>query len=240
MSTRSKNFGPGRCVHCLNEVEERNSDHVFPESWYPDSTPTDLEKWQIPSCIPCNRAYGKIEQDFLIKVGLCLDPHDVASASLVQKALRSLKPALARNPRDAEHRNRKREKILSEARTGENIPDHGIYPELNDRWKDVPGERTAILIPVDSFKRMTEKIVRGIFYIEDSKFIEPPYKVNFFALADADAQPIERELDKFGKTYSREPGIAVRRAVVAEDGMSSVFAITFWRQFKTYAVVSQG
>jgi hypothetical protein len=31
-----------------------------------------LKKWQIPSCIPCNNEYGKIENDFLIRVGLAL------------------------------------------------------------------------------------------------------------------------------------------------------------------------
>ena len=62
-----KKLGPGKCVHCLKDVEERNSDHVFPESWYPDSTPPNLEKWQIPSCIPCNSEYGKLEQDFCRK-----------------------------------------------------------------------------------------------------------------------------------------------------------------------------
>jgi hypothetical protein len=29
----------------------------------------------------------------------------------------------------------------------------------------------------DSFRRLTEKIVRGIVYIEDKKIIEPPYAV---------------------------------------------------------------
>ena len=87
----AKKLGPGKCVHCLKDAEERNSDHVFPESWYPDSTPPNVEKWQIPSCIPCNTDYGKLEQDFLLKVGLCLDPFEPASASIVQKSLRSLK-----------------------------------------------------------------------------------------------------------------------------------------------------
>src|SRR5215471_12248463 len=111
----AKKLGPGKCVHCLKDVEERNSDHVFPASWYPHSTPPNLEKWQIPSCIPCNTAYGKLEQDFMLKVGLCLDPYDPASASIVQKALRSVKPAEARNPRDAAHRLRKGQKILDGA-----------------------------------------------------------------------------------------------------------------------------
>jgi hypothetical protein len=232
-----KKLGPGKCVHCLMDVEERNSDHVFPESWYPDSTPPNLEKWQIPSCIPCNSEYGKLEQDFLLKVGLCLDPFDPASASIVQKSLRSLKPAAARNPRDAQHRLGKGRRILAQALVGDQIADHGVFPGLGDR-RNIPGERTAILVPADSFKRITEKIVRGIFYIEEQKFIEPPHKVDFFALFNEDAAFIEQTLDKFGTVYAREPGIVVRRAVAPEDGVSSLFAIEFWKQFKTYASVT--
>jgi hypothetical protein len=77
--------------------------------------------------------------------------------------------------------------------------------------------------------------VRGIFYLEEKKFIEPPHKIDFFAMMDEDATFIEQMLDKFGSVYAREPGIVVRRAVAHEDGISSVFAITFWKQFKTYA-----
>ena len=44
-------------------------------------------------------------------------------------------------------------------------------------------------------------------------------------------------LIKFGTTYSREPGILVHRAV-ADDKLSSMFEIVFWKQFKTYAAVS--
>jgi hypothetical protein len=225
-------------VRSLFKVEERDSDHVFPESWYPDSTPLDLEKWQIPSCIPCNSEYGKLEQDFLIKVGLCLDPHDPASASIVQKALRSVKPTAARNPRDAKHRLGKGRRILAEALEGDQIPDHGVFPGLGDRWAETPGERTAIRIPAHSFERITEKIVRGIFFVEDGIFIEPPYTIDFHALPEDGIGPWREALDRWAKVYSREPGIIVRRAVAHEDGISSLFEITFWKQFKTYATVS--
>ena len=234
-----KNLGPGRCVHCLKEVEERNSDHVFPESWYPDSTPPDLEKWQIPSCIPCNSDYGKLEQDFLIKVGLCLDPYDAASASIVQKALRSLKPAAARNPRDAQHRLGRRKQILAQALQGHQIPDHGVFPGLGDRWPEKPGGRTAVLVPKKSFEQITEKIVRGIFFVEDGIFIEPPYAIEFFAFPEEGNTYWTDALDRWGKVYAREPGVIVRRAVAHDDGMSSLFEIIFWKQFKTYASVSK-
>jgi hypothetical protein len=60
----AKGPGPGKCVHCLSDTVERNWDHVFPKSWYPEVTAKDLAKWQVPSCIPCNTKYGKIESDF--------------------------------------------------------------------------------------------------------------------------------------------------------------------------------
>lgn len=236
--TMAKRPGPGRCVHCLRDAEERNWDHVFPASWYPDSTPPNIEKWQIPACIPCNSAYGKLENDFLTKVGLCLDPYDPASASIVQTALRSMKPAAAHNSQDASHRLNKARRVLSEVLKGDQIPTRGVYPGLGDRWPELPGERTAIHIPEESFRRITEKIVRGIFYIEEQKFIEPPHKIEFFALAQQDAGFLEQILSKYGTVYAREPGIVVRRAVAHEDGVSSLFAIEFWKQFKIYASVT--
>jgi hypothetical protein len=62
-------------------------------------------------------------------------------------------------------------------------------------------------VPAESFKRITEKIVRGIFYVEEQRFIEPQNKIDFFALAGDEAALWERLLGKFGTVYAREPGI---------------------------------
>ena len=51
---------PGRCVHCLHEVDAITDDHLFPRSWYPTTTPQNLEKWKFPACGRCNREYGKV------------------------------------------------------------------------------------------------------------------------------------------------------------------------------------
>ncbi len=79
--------------------------------------------------------------------------------------------------------------------------------------------------------------MRGIFYIEEGIFIEPPYAIDFYALAEDYKSVWQHALGRWGKIYERPPGIVVRRAV-ADDGVSSLFEITFWKQFKTYAVVS--
>src|SRR5262249_29070982 len=209
----------------------------FPKSWYPDSSPPDLYKWQIPSCISCNNALGAIEEEFSRLVSLCLDPDDIASRSIVQKVLRSMKPLEAKNERERNVRAALGRRVLTEALEGAAIPQVGTYPGMGEKWGRPIEEQTAVLIPADSFRRIAEKIVRGIFYVEDNKFIEPPYIVEFFALDPSNGKHIRQMIDRFGKTYAREPGIVVGRAVAPEDGMTSLFEIELWHQFKMYASV---
>src|SRR5262249_570664 len=112
-----------------------------------------------------------------------------------------------------------------------------MYPGLGERGGRPREDQLAVRVPADSFRRLTEKIVRGIFYVEDGKFIEPPFAVEFLALDSRVGKSVREVIEKFGTTYAREPGVAVRRAVAPEDGMSSMFEIEFWGQCKTYAFV---
>jgi hypothetical protein len=230
---------PGKCVHCLKDPVERNWDHVFPASWYPKSAKQDLYKWQIPSCISCNSEYGKLESDFLVRVALCLDPHDPASSSVVETALRSMRASAGRDPRDALLRAARGRKIIGETLQGAAIPDHGVFPGMEEKWGRPIEEQVAILIPAESFRRIAEKIVRGIFFIQERKVIESPYEIDFFALHENAAEPMKQVLNKFGTTYAQEPGIVVRRAVAPEDNISSLFDIEFWRQMKLYATITK-
>lgn len=228
---------PGRCVHCLQYATKRNWDHVFPSSWYPDTTPPNLTKWQIPSCLRCNKELGAIENEFFVRVALCLDPNDPASRSIVQKALRAMKPEYAKSPADKRARTALAKRITSELLQGHQIPNYGAYPSLGERWGRPAGSGMALTIPTESFRRITEKIVRGITYLEGHRYIEPPHVIQFFALDDAGARPLRELIDATGTALAREPGILVRRAVVPEDGISALYEIEFWKQFKTHAAV---
>lgn len=224
------------CVHCLRDPVERNWDHVFPESWYPDTTPPNLAKWQVPSCINCNKELG-IESEFLIHVALCLDPKDPASRSIVQKALRALNPESAKTPSDGRARAGLSRRITSKLLQGHEIPTEGIFPSLGERWGRPRGTGIALTIPAESFRRITEKIVRGITYLECERYIEAPHTIEFFALDEEGARPLRALLEAHGTTLAREPGVIVRRAVVPDDGVSALYEIEFWKQFKTHAVV---
>ena len=180
---------PGKCVHCLSDPVPRTWDHVFPESWYPDTTLRNIEKWEIPACQLCNREYGKSE-------------------------------------------------IIGQLLKGSDIPETAIYPNFEEKWGRPPEQQKGILIPANSVHRLFEKIVRGVFYLEDRKFIEPPYLMNLYPPQDRLSTEFTSLLERFGQFYAREPGIVVQRAVAREDGMSSILKIEIWKAITMYAMAT--
>jgi hypothetical protein len=157
----------------------------------------------------------------------------------VQTAQRSMNPEAGHNARDAHHRLKRRQRMLAHTLRGADIPVTAVIPGMGNRLNLPIDEQVALLVPADSLRRVTEKIARGIFYIADGKFIEPPYEIDFFVLDEEGAQDWKEALDKFGSVYAREPGIVVRRAVAPDDNTSSLIEIEFWKQFKTYASITK-
>jgi hypothetical protein len=226
---------PGKCIHCLRDPVQRTWDHLFPRAWYPTSTPPDLEKWQVPACVRCNGAYGKLENDLMIRLGMCLDPEKAASSGIVEKARRAMSPRYAKSPKDALARQRTREKFFAQVKPASQAPRETLYPGFaNHLSADETG--VAISIPAKGLQKLTEKICRGIFYLEDDLFIEPPYNVVHHVVPDLD--PIVTILGQFGKIYAREPGLTVCRDVPNDNPNAALFSIEIWGQLKMYASVS--
>lgn len=232
---------PGRCVHCLEVFQELTWDHVFPEAWYPDTTPMNLEKWKIPSCLSCNALHAKGEAELLVRIGLCVDPDNPDNAGIVDKALRALTPSAAKNERDARARAADRQKILDQVFKGPAIPYQAIYPHFGPQpgIHDQEIERVAVPISATALRRLTEKIVRGLTYIEDGKFVERPYRIKQYVLSDEGAGPVKELLLRFGKMYEQGPGITVMRAVVPEDEMTAMYGIEIWGRLTAYAILSR-
>src|SRR6266699_2709643 len=79
-----------RCIHCLQPIRAKSEDHVFPTSWYPDTTPDTVQRWKVPSCPDCNNRLGKVEKELLIRVGICMGPDVVEASGIPGKVLRTL------------------------------------------------------------------------------------------------------------------------------------------------------
>lgn len=212
---------------------------MFPEAWYPKTTPANLEKWKIPACRECNLLHSKSEGDLLIRIGLCVDPDDPNSAGIVDKVLRAANAREGKDEKDASRREALRQKILKEAHEGDQIPYQAIYPGFGLQ----PGahDEVPVAIPVSatSIRRLVEKIVRGITYIEDGKFVEKPFAVQHYVLSEESAGPFKALLARLGTLYERGPGITVVRAVAPDDGMTAVYSIQIWGRFRSYAFLSK-
>lgn len=229
--------GPGICVHCLKEVPKRNWDHVFPQGWYPDTTPENLEKWKIPTCKRCNDEYGKIEEDLGIILSACVNPESAHASGIWEKTLRAFDPAYGKNEKDRRARARKKQKLLEMIRTGNDIPDHGIYPGLGERWGRQRNEQIAVLVPAKHLQKIAEKIVKGLAFIEDKQLLDSDSEIEHHVVTKEGAEPITDMLRQFGETYSRGPGIEVIRAVTQDDGVSALYKITIWGEFVMYVSV---
>ena len=226
----------GKCIHCLKENVEITSDHMFPKAWYPDSTPDNLEKWQVPSCLECNQRYGKRETDLIGRIALTLDSKNPASKGLAERALRAINPAVARDESDAEAREARAKKVLGDMFKGEQLKGKDVVPGLGERWGRPIEQQIGIKIPEESFPAITEKIVRGIAYREDDAFIEAPQKIECYLAKEEGLDEVKEMLVSRGKEFTRAPGLLIRRAEL--DG-GDLYEITFWDQFKTYATVTK-
>ena len=229
--------GPGICVHCLREVPQRNWDHVFPVGWYPDTTPKNLEKWKIPTCKPCNDEYGRIEEDLGLVLSTSVDPHSAKASGIWAKTLRALNPLEGKNEKDRKARARKKERLLSLIQRGDDIPSHGHYPGLGERWNRPRSEQTAILVPVRHLQTLAEKIVKGLAFIEEGRFIDANAEIEHHVVTEVGAREIEAVLGAFGEEHSRGPGVRIVRAVTPEDGISSLHKITIWGEIVLYVSV---
>lgn len=224
-------------MHCLQLHDELTWDHVFPEAWYPDTTPDNTEKWKVPSCDPCNKDHGRNEAELLVRFGLCVPPDQSSNMGIVDKALRALNPDAGKSARDAGARASKRARILKHALTGSDIPRQAIYPGFGPQPEQAEADQVAVTISARGLKQLTEKVVRGLTYLEEGKFIGDTHGIDNFVVNDAGASEFRAALDRFGTTHERLPGLRIRRAVIPEDRVSGIFEIEIWGQLRLYATV---
>jgi len=226
--------GSGICVHCCAHVEERNWDHVIPRSWYPESTPADLEKWKVPSCLECNSAYGLIERDLLLKLGLCLDSKEVASAGISERALRSIDPKFAKDERDRRARASLRAKALSETiqvdpASAGSLPGFGGH--------GAGAKRMAVVVPKNDLVKFGEKVVRGTVFLDTGRVVGSQYDLQIYFPNEGDMKGLADSFSQGSAKRSRGPGVLIESGVLAEDRVQGLYRVTIWGKFVLWGSV---
>jgi len=234
--TKRKKPLPGNCVHCLEYSDNLTWDHVFPQAWYPDTTPPNIEKWKIPSCTRCNREYGKLEEDLLWRFGLSIDPEDQKSLGISNKVLCSTRPIFAKNERDRKHRAAKLKNIVEQLMLP-NFPEKGVLPNFGPQPNLRYDQNVTIPINEESLAKLGQKIIRGITYLFNNSLIDNRYNINVYLIEDHKAREVVKTIETYGEIHDRGPGIVVKHAMSDEGGLSSLWFIEIWGKLRLYGVV---
>ena len=224
-----------RCIHCLNEIVGKvTKDHVFPSSWYPDSTPSEIQRWTAPSCKDCNNKLGEQEKELFLRLAFATDPAKIESSGIAEKAFRSL-GIRAGNIGDKEWtiREKERQKIVKEIQNfnGPTIPVARISEPFAPGQKVVP-----VPIPGNLMLSVYKKIIRGCEYVLGNKrFIEHPYKIEIY---DGTVSEKFSELtDTLPWTNNAGPGFNIKRGAATEDSLTVLYEIILWGDKKILALI---
>jgi len=174
------------------------------------------------------------------RIGLCLDPSSPQAAGIAAKAMRSVDPSSGKSPRDAAARAGKQRALMAQmshfAERG--IPRDSVFPGFGpEEWPNEP--LLAIPVPKRAIDRLVKKIVRGITYVEDGKFIEDTHVIEPQFMHEESAGFLHEQFTRFGKRFERKPGLVIERCVTPEDGVSSMYRIEIWGRLCVYASVTQ-
>lgn len=213
----------GKCVHCLRVGEEVTYDHGFPSSWYPDSTPSTVQRWTAPSCRKCNHELGRLEKDMLIRIVLCIDPRKEAVSGLAARVLRSLGLHIGSLSGDEKaYRDRLGARLRAELLPSAEVAAETVIPGLG------PYENSLWMVPIPwaSLSIITEKIVRVCEHKINGRFVESPYGVR--TSIDTAGGVFPEPLRRFATVFDFGPGFKATRLSPIEDPLMVRYWISIW------------
>jgi hypothetical protein len=231
--------GDGRCIHCRKQLADATKDHVFPSSWYPDTTPDAVQRWTAPSCEPCNGYFGQLEKELLVSFACCIDPTKLAAQGLYERVRRAMGIGVEGLSEDEKrHRGAQRRKLLNDARPYSADTQPHIIPGLGPHPEALAGSQMQITIPAESIYAVVKKIVRGCeYWLADGRIVESPYEIEVFFPTET-PEVVRRLMAAFalGPVYLG-PGLRIRRGGAQDDPLSALYELVMWDTLTAYASI---
>lgn len=227
-----------RCVHCLIAVDgEGEADHWFPRSWYPSTTPADLEKWSFPSCPKCNRELGAIEDRLRHRLLLGVDPQTAGARGLVDSALRSLDPGRGKGERDRRARAARRAALERHLTPARQLPLESVLPGFGPHADQPLDEQVGTVVAADDLHRFVHKLVKGLTYLQLGCYLDEAHVIDVRLYRPGDAKRLTDPLDSHGQAVDRGPGIRARFVRGSRDPLCAAYEFTIWDKLTVYALV---
>jgi hypothetical protein len=216
------------------EKGNETADHVFPGSWYPDTTSEKVQRWTAPSCAKCNGEFGEKEKQILIRVALCINPAKPEALGMVKRAYRAL--GIGVTDADADEmkiRQALKEEVFKDAQIYTGKTKDNIIPGLGPHPEVPHDQQYEIGISADDLMDVVKKIVRGFeYWLGNGRIIDPPHEIEAFTLHDEDIPSAFTALLATTSKAQLGPGVRVRRGA-AIDGSGAVFyEVVIWDTMK--------
>lgn len=217
---------------------EETKDHVFPASWYPETTPGDVQRLTVPSCGPCNNRLGNSERELFVRLALCVDPRKAEASGLSSKAMRSMGIG-AEGLSSGEAAARRAQKLKIIASTAPYEAGTETFPGLGPHPGFAGDKQLQISIPADMLREVAKKMVRGCEYALANRIIEKPYDVEVYFVHEHNVpNVVARALE--GPSANKAcmgPGFSVTRAAAHDEPNSVMYKIIVWGTIVFYASV---
>jgi hypothetical protein len=159
------------CAYCGDrEGDER--EHVFPKSWYPESTPESVQRLVVPGCHACNQRWKVVEEEFRDEFLMVISPVRAEAKGLHDKFTRSINPTFATDAEGRKHRAAKAMKIL---KTMTWVPAVAGAPQETIRTPSGLFVRASPVRRVEKrvLNGVGEKLMRGLHYAKTGEVLGP-------------------------------------------------------------------
>lgn len=239
----SKKFINQYCVHCLGYFEDLPEDHIFPESWYPDSTPQNMEKWVAPACFGCNNKLGRIEDETYKKLALCLSGNEIAASGVSVKANLLYKPSLAKDKRDKGRKEANIRKLIPDLMYTDKMP-KGLMKNCGPKEGDSEKLLLVHISILELLDPFAKKVIRGLEFKFRNKLIDRNVRkitiihpvVGIENIASSEMLELNNILNKNGVKVDRGPGFVVRHAIDIHG--TSLYHVIIWGKVEMWGSVS--
>ena len=228
----------GMCVFCLKKSSGLTREHVFPKAWYSDSTPPNVQRWTVPSCHWCNQQFSKIEDDLLMRLGMCANPSEYASIGIGKRVLDSVNPNAADTAKEKKARQVKRDKLIKQISPMNEIPANSILPDFPPLIFGPTDKYKGISIPPKSLKKIGTKIARGITYYFHKTYIDADHEIDVDFSNSPASDMVKSLIEQYGRTECCGPAIRVGVAYANDNPQCGLFDILIWGRLEIYVTVT--
>jgi hypothetical protein len=229
----------GRCIHCRDVLIEKTKDHVFPSSWYPETTPDEVQRWTVPSCADCNETLGDMEKELFVRLVICINPKNPAAAGLSEVAVRSFGVrAIGIDDKERKHREALKDKVFKEAKPISRDDYEHLVPGLGPHPEASSATQVQIDIPADQLQQVMKKIVRGCeYWLGNGRIIEPPFEMDILLVRAEDLPSAVKQLLATFESTHLGPGLKIRRGAAQDGSRAVLYELIIWDTIPVYSFI---